>query len=306
MDPETFRREAHRVADWIADYLADPARVSRARAGGARRRARALPAEAPAERRILRRHLRGLREDHPARHHALEPSRVLRLLRHHRQRPRASSRSSCPPRSTSRRCCGGHRRPRPSSKRSTLRWLQRLMHLPDAFEGVIYDTASISTLHALAAARERAVPDVRERGMAGRDGLGRFRVYCSDQTHSSIDKAVILLGLGHESLRKIPTRRRLPDARRRAARRDRARIAPTASRRWPSSPRSARPRRRASIRCARSRRSAPRSGSGCTSTPPTPASPRWCPGFEHLLDGVDDAPTRSSSIRTSGCSRRST
>ena len=86
-----------------------------------------------------------------------------------------------------------------------LRWLQRLMHLPDAFEGVIYDTASISTLHALAAARERTVPDVRERGMAGRDGLGRFRVYCSDQTHSSIDKAVILLGLGHESLRKIPS-----------------------------------------------------------------------------------------------------
>jgi aromatic-L-amino-acid decarboxylase len=86
-----------------------------------------------------------------------------------------------------------------------LRWLQRLMHLPDEFEGVIYDTASISTLHALAAARQRAVPGIRERGMAGREDLGRFRVYCSDQTHSSIDKSVILLGLGHESLRKIPT-----------------------------------------------------------------------------------------------------
>ena len=43
------------------------------------------------------------------------------------------------------------------------RWLARLMHLPDAVEGVIYDTASISTLHALAAAREVAVPDVRTR-----------------------------------------------------------------------------------------------------------------------------------------------
>ena len=86
-----------------------------------------------------------------------------------------------------------------------LRWLGRLMHLPEDFEGVIYDTASISTLHALAAARERAVPHVRERGMAWRGDLGRFRVYCSDQTHSSIDKAVILLGLGQESLRKVPS-----------------------------------------------------------------------------------------------------
>jgi aromatic-L-amino-acid decarboxylase len=45
---------------------------------------------------------------------------------------------------------------------------------------------------------------VRTAGMAGRADLPRFRVYCSEHTHSSIDKAVILLGLGHESLRKIP------------------------------------------------------------------------------------------------------
>jgi aromatic-L-amino-acid/L-tryptophan decarboxylase len=87
----------------------------------------------------------------------------------------------------------------------TLRWLQQLIHLPDDFEGVIYDTASISTLHALAAARERAVPGIREQGMAGRPGLGAFRVYCSDQAHSSVDKSVILLGLGHASLRRIPS-----------------------------------------------------------------------------------------------------
>src|SRR6266481_5166239 len=44
----------------------------------------------------------------------------------------------------------------------TLGWLRRLIGLPDAFEGVIYDTASISTMHALAAAREAGVPGVRE------------------------------------------------------------------------------------------------------------------------------------------------
>jgi aromatic-L-amino-acid/L-tryptophan decarboxylase len=85
----------------------------------------------------------------------------------------------------------------------TLRWLSRLMHLPDDFEGVIYDTASISTLHALAAAREVAVPDVRTRGLSGRD-LPLLRVYASEHAHSSVDKALIALGLGHNSLRRIP------------------------------------------------------------------------------------------------------
>jgi aromatic-L-amino-acid decarboxylase len=76
------------------------------------------------------------------------------------------------------------------------------MGLPSSFEGVIYDTASISTLHALAAAREAAIPGVRNEGLSafGR----RVRVYCSEQAHSSVDKAVILLGLGHQALRKIP------------------------------------------------------------------------------------------------------
>jgi aromatic-L-amino-acid decarboxylase len=83
--------------------------------------------------------------------------------------------------------------------------LRRLLGLPDTFEGVIYDTASISTLHALAAAREVAVHDVRGAGLAGRPDVPRLRVYCSDQAHSSVDKAVILLGLGHEALRRVPS-----------------------------------------------------------------------------------------------------
>lgn len=85
----------------------------------------------------------------------------------------------------------------------TLRWLSQLMHLPADTEGVIYDTASISTLHALAAAREVAVPDVRTLGLAGR-AVPPLRVYCSEHAHSSVDKAVIALGLGHHSLRRIP------------------------------------------------------------------------------------------------------
>ncbi|MGI9054786.1 MAG: pyridoxal phosphate-dependent decarboxylase family protein [Pyrinomonadaceae bacterium] len=86
-----------------------------------------------------------------------------------------------------------------------LDWLRRMMNLPDEFHGVIYDTASISTLHAIAMAREKLNLKIRENGMSGRTDLPLLRVYCSEQTHSSIDKAVILLGLGQKSLVKIPT-----------------------------------------------------------------------------------------------------
>src|SRR5919107_780532 len=61
-----------------------------------------------------------------------------------------------------------------------LQWLRQLVGLPHSFEGVIYDTASISTLHALAAARELVVSDVRTRGLAGRSNLPQLRVYCSE------------------------------------------------------------------------------------------------------------------------------
>ncbi|MBV9241241.1 MAG: amino acid decarboxylase [Acidobacteria bacterium] len=85
----------------------------------------------------------------------------------------------------------------------TLDWLRQMMGLPDSFEGIIYDTASVSTMHAIAAARERAGMKVRDEGMSGRDDLPLMRVYCSEHVHSSIDKGVITLGLGLRSLRKI-------------------------------------------------------------------------------------------------------
>jgi aromatic-L-amino-acid decarboxylase len=56
---------------------------------------------------------------------------------------------------------------------------------------------------ALAVAREAAGLDVRREGLAGRD-LPRLRVYGSDQTHSSVDRAAITLGLGLAGVRHIP------------------------------------------------------------------------------------------------------
>ena len=89
-----------------------------------------------------------------------------------------------------------------------LDWLRKMMHLPDVFEGIIYDTASVSTMHAIAAARERVNLKIRELGMSGRDDLPLLRVYCSEHVHSSIDKSVITLGLGTRSLRKIAVNER--------------------------------------------------------------------------------------------------
>ena len=89
-----------------------------------------------------------------------------------------------------------------------LDWLRQMMNLPDHFEGIIYDTASVSTMHAIAAARERADLNIRELGMSGREDLPLLRVYCSEHVHSSIDKAVITLGLGTRSLRKIAVNER--------------------------------------------------------------------------------------------------
>ncbi len=84
-----------------------------------------------------------------------------------------------------------------------LDWLRQMVALPDQFGGIIYDTASVSTMHAIAAARERANLKIRDLGMSGRKDLPLLRVYCSEHVHSSIDKACVTLGLGTRSLRKI-------------------------------------------------------------------------------------------------------
>jgi aromatic-L-amino-acid/L-tryptophan decarboxylase len=85
-----------------------------------------------------------------------------------------------------------------------LKWLRDALGLPPSFFGVVYDTASVSGLHALAAARESLGLDVRNLGSTGRD-LPRLRIYCTDQTHSHIEKDAILLGVGLENVVKVTT-----------------------------------------------------------------------------------------------------
>jgi aromatic-L-amino-acid decarboxylase len=105
-------------------------------------------------------------------------------------------------------------------------WLRQLLGLGEGWFGLINDTASISTMLALAAARE-AKPElaIRARGMAGRPDLPVLRVYCSAHAHSSVDKGALTLGFGLENVVKIPCDagfRMRPDALADAIARDRA------------------------------------------------------------------------------------
>ena len=81
-----------------------------------------------------------------------------------------------------------------------LDWMRQGLGLPEEFFGFLNDTASISSLLALAAAREAADPEIRRRGMAG----PAMRIYASDQAHSSIAKACLTLGFGLDGFRAVP------------------------------------------------------------------------------------------------------
>jgi aromatic-L-amino-acid/L-tryptophan decarboxylase len=85
-------------------------------------------------------------------------------------------------------------------------WLRQAIGLPEGFDGLLTDTASTSTLIALAAAREAAGTEAGEKGLAARPELGGgLRVYASPEANSSIEKACMTLGLGRASLVRIPT-----------------------------------------------------------------------------------------------------
>src|SRR5438552_7257155 len=203
MDPSDFRRHAHVLVDWIADYLEHAERypvLSRVTPGEI---TAALPASAP-------------EDGEPFETIMADFERVLVPGLTHWNHPGFlayfASSGSAPgvladflSAAINQQAMLWSTSPAATELESvTLDWLRRLIGLPAGFEGVIYDTASISTMHALVAAREVGVRDVRVRGLPGRSDLPRVRVYCSEQAHSSIDKSLVTIGLGQESLRKIP------------------------------------------------------------------------------------------------------
>lgn len=82
-------------------------------------------------------------------------------------------------------------------------WLKKMLALPTYWQGCIQDTASTATLCALLSARERITNfQINENGF----DANRYTVYCSTQAHSSVEKAVKIAGFGRKNLRKIPTK----------------------------------------------------------------------------------------------------
>jgi len=105
----------------------------------------------------------------------------------------------------------------------TVGWCRELLGLPAAWEGVIQDTASTATLTALLTAREwKSGFRIATAGFGGQV----YRIYASDQAHSSVEKAVRLAGFGTDNLVRVPVDENLalrPDALEALIREDEAR-----------------------------------------------------------------------------------
>jgi aromatic-L-amino-acid/L-tryptophan decarboxylase len=204
MDSASFRKHGHELVDWIAEYLERPERypvLAQVKPGEI---ASALPDHAPEDGEPFERIMADFERvlvpglthwNHPGffAYFAITASRpgvLAEFLSAALNQQAMLWRTS--PAAT-------------ELEAVALGWLRTLMGLPDAFEGVIFDTASIGTMHALVAAREVAMPGSAASGLNAIGGAQAVRVYCSDQAHSSIDKAMIAIGLGHQSLRRIPS-----------------------------------------------------------------------------------------------------
>ena len=203
MDTTTFRRLGHQLVDWIADYrdrLESLPVMSRALPGSVRA---ALPARPPEQGGGLPAVLAALDRDvvpgithwnHPA-FFAYFPSNtslasVLADLVTAGLGAQGMSWQTSPAAT--------------EVEQVVMDWLRELLGLPDAFAGVIHDSASTATLTALLCARERASGFAQEReGLQG--GAAPLVVYASEQAHSSVAKAALLAGFGRAHLRLVET-----------------------------------------------------------------------------------------------------
>src|ERR1044072_2280492 len=204
--PDEFRRQLHELADWIADFRQNiaslPVAANPAVAGPGAILA-ALPTEPPEEGERFEKILRDVdRVIVPGMVHWSHPM-FLGYFGWTTTAPAILGEIITAPLNVNAmtwRTCPA------ATELETLvvDWIRQWMQLPHEFGGVIYDTASVGVMHALAVAREEAAPSVRERGLVGA-GAPVFRIYASEQAHSSAEKAAIALGLGEENVQRIPT-----------------------------------------------------------------------------------------------------
>jgi aromatic-L-amino-acid decarboxylase len=206
VSPEIFRKELHRLADWIADYREnlETLRVAPDAKPGAIQAA--LPAEPPEQAEPLEKIFADIDR-------VIVPGMVnwghpmfLGYFGWTTTAPGILGEIITAPLNvnamTWRTCPAAT-----ELETVVVNWLRQWMLLPNEFGGVVYDTASVGIMHALAAAREEAAPATRKLGLSGRPDVPRFRVYASDQAHSSAEKAAIALGLGEENVQRVPSDR---------------------------------------------------------------------------------------------------
>ncbi|HET7025424.1 MAG TPA: pyridoxal-dependent decarboxylase [Gemmatimonadales bacterium] len=204
MDLQQFRINAHRVADWMADYLVSlPDRpVSPSLAPGAIRRQ--FPAAPPSTGESFEQVLADLERivmpgmshwQHPGWFGYFpadtSPASVLAEMMTATMGANCMSWATCPAGT--------------ETEQAMMEWLRQLIGLPATFTGVIQDTASSATLVAILCARERATGFSWSRLGASAPDAGRLTVYASREAHSSIAKGVRLAGIGEERLRLIDT-----------------------------------------------------------------------------------------------------
>lgn len=202
MDPDEFRRVGHELIDWVADYISNSERypvLSQVEPGYL---IRTLPEQPPVKGEPMEQIIADLDRlilpgvthwNHPRffAYFAISGSApgilgelVAAALNVNAMMWRTSPAAT-------------------ELEQVTLKWLRDLIGLPDTFSGVVYDTASISTLCAIAAARQ-TVDELQVRS-DGLSGPVRLRLYTSEHSHSSVDRAAITLGIGQNGVRKIPT-----------------------------------------------------------------------------------------------------
>jgi len=202
MSPEEFRAAAHEVVNWMADYLA-----------GIRERP-VLPSIAPgALSAALPAH--GPERGEPLKQILADFDRLIPQATTHWNHPRFFAYfavSASGPGilgemlSAALNVNGMLWKSGPACtelEQVTLGWLREWIGLPPEFFGILYDTASISTMHGIAAAREMVDPEARNRG-----ARGDLTLYTSAQSHSSVDKGAIAIGVGRENIRHVPVNER--------------------------------------------------------------------------------------------------
>ncbi len=204
MAPDEFRQAARRVADRVADYLEQLERyrvLPELEPGSVRERLPPAPPDGPEP-------LDAILEDYAQ---LIQPNIT------HWQHPGFMayfSSIACGPGILGEWLATGLNsnvmlwRNAPAStelEETVVSWLRQMLGLPGGFDGMFTDTASMSSLLSLVAARHALDGlDARDEGLAGREGIGRLRLYCSTEAHSSIEKAAIATGIGRAGVRRIP------------------------------------------------------------------------------------------------------